>query len=50
MIYQNMDEKERILQLRRQLASVPGWEGLEMLQRNIAATQNNAELLLRGLR
>lgn len=44
------DELVRVLQLRRQLASVPGWEGLEMLQRNIAATQNNAELLLRGLR
>ena len=44
------DELVRVLQLRRQLAMLPGWEGLETLKRNIAATQNNAELLLRGLR
>lgn len=43
------DEMVRILQLRRQLASQPGWEALETLLRNIARTQNNAELLLRGL-
>ena len=43
------DEMVRVLQLRRQLASQPGWEALETLLRNIARTQNNAELLLRGL-
>ena len=43
------DEYSRILQLRRQLASLPGWEGLETLLANIARTQNNAELLLKGL-
>lgn len=43
------DEMARILQLRRQLASMPGWEGLETLLKNIAKTQNNAELLLKGL-
>ena len=43
------DEMTRILQVRRQLASLPGWEGLETLLRNIAKTQNNAELLLKGL-
>lgn len=43
------DELVRILQLRRQLASLPGWEGLETLLHNLAKTQNNAELLLRGL-
>lgn len=43
------DEMLRVLQLRRQLAAHPGWEALEGLLRNIARTQNNAELLLRGL-
>ncbi len=43
------DEMTRILQLRRQLASLPGWEGLETLLKNIRKTQNNAELLLKGI-
>ncbi len=43
------DEMMRILQLRRQLASLPGWEALETLLKNIRRTQNNAELLLKGL-
>ena len=43
------DEFSRILQLRRQLASHPGWEALDLLLRNIRRTQNNAELLLSGL-
>lgn len=43
------DEFSRILQLRRQLASHPGWEALELLLRNIRRTQNNAELLISGL-
>lgn len=43
------DEFTRILQLRRQLASHPGWEALELLLKNIKRTQNNAELLLSGL-
>ena len=41
---------QMVLQLRRQLAMMPGWEGLESLLKNIRKTQNNAELLLRGLR
>lgn len=43
------DEMSRVLQLRRQLASHPGWEALELLLENIRKTQNNAELLLKGL-
>ena len=43
------DEFARVLQLRRQLASHPGWEALELLLKNIQKTQNNAELLIRGL-
>ena len=43
------DEMARVLQLRRQLASHPGWEALELLLENIKKTQNNAELLLKGL-
>ena len=43
------DEMSRVLQLRRQLATHPGWEALQHLLVNIQKTQNNAELLLRGL-
>lgn len=43
------EELSRVLQLRRQLAAHPGWEALEILLANIRKTQNNAELLLRGL-
>lgn len=43
------DEFDRILQVRRQLASHPGWEALELLLKNIRRTQNNAELLISGL-
>ncbi len=43
------DEMTRVLQLRRQLATLPGWEALETLLRNIRRTQNNAELLIKGL-
>ena len=43
------DEFSRILQVRRQLASHPGWEALELLLKNIRRTQNNAELLISGL-
>lgn len=43
------EEFTRIQQLRRQLASHPGWEALELLLRNIRRTQNNAELLISGL-
>lgn len=44
------DEMPRVLQLRKQLSILPGWEGLESLLLNISRTQNNVELLLRGLR
>ncbi len=43
------DEMMRVLQLRRQLATLPGWEALETLLKNIRRTQNNAELLIKGL-
>ncbi len=43
------DELLRVLQVRRQLASMPGWEGLQTLLRNIDHTQNNLEILLKGL-
>ncbi len=43
------DEMMRILQLRRQLATLPGWEALQTLLKNIRHTQNNAELLIKGL-
>ena len=44
------DEFTRIQQLRRQLATLPGWEALETLLKNIKRTQNNAELLLGGIK
>lgn len=44
------DEFTRIQQLRRQLATLPGWEALETLLKNIKRTQNNAELLISGIR
>ena len=44
------DEFTRIQQLRRQLATMPGWEALEALLKNIKRTQNNAELLLSGIK
>lgn len=46
----NEQEFQKILQVRRQLAALPGWEGLELLLKNITKTQNNAELEIMGLR
>ena len=43
------DELVRVLQVRRQLATLPGWEGLQCLLKNIDHTQNNLEILLKGL-
>lgn len=43
-------ELEKILDVRRQMAAQPAEEALQMLLNNISITQNNAELLLRGLR
>ena len=43
------DELVRVLQVRRQLAALPGWEGLQCLLKNIEQTQNNLEILLKGL-
>ena len=43
------DELVRVLQVRRQLAALPGWEGLQTLLKNINQTQNNLEILLKGL-
>ena len=44
------DEFPRVLDLRRQLAGLPVGEAIETLMKNLGATQNNTELLLRGLR
>lgn len=44
------DEHARISVLRRQLAELPGVEAMQTLLENLKATQNNAELLLAGLR
>lgn len=46
----HQSELPRIMEIRRQLAAQPVEEALERLLKNIAHTQNNAELLLRGLR
>ncbi len=43
------DEHGKIMVLRRQLASMPAPEAMEVLLRNINKTQNNTELLLKGL-
>lgn len=43
-------EKERINILRKQLAVLPPVEAMEVLVRNLNATNSNAELLLAGLR
>lgn len=43
------DELTRVLQVRRALASEPPMDALKLLLKNILRTQNNAELLLRGL-
>lgn len=44
------DEFSRILEIRRQLAQLPYGEAIEVLMKNLKTTQNNAELLLRGIR
>lgn len=44
------DEMVKVLDLRRQLAQLPVGDAIMILRKNLSATQNNAELLLRGLR
>lgn len=44
------DEFAKVLDIRRQLAQLPYGEAIETLMKNLKATQNNAELLLRGIR
>ncbi len=44
------EEMPRVLDIRRQLAQLPIGDAIETLMKNLRATQNNAELLLRGLR
>ena len=44
------EELQRIHVLRKQLASVPPVEAMEVLLKNLEATKTNAELLLAGLR
>ncbi len=44
------EEFRRVLGIRRQLAQLPAGEAMEVLVKNLRATQNNAEILLSGLR
>lgn len=44
------DEFSKVLDIRRQLAQLPYGEAVETLLKNLKTTQNNAELLLRGIR
>jgi transcription termination factor Rho len=44
------EEFHRIVTLRRQLGELPAIEAMEILARNLRATDNNAELLLAGLK
>jgi transcription termination factor Rho len=44
------DEYKRVSSIRKQLASVPAVEALEMLIRNIQRTGSNAEILMGGLK
>lgn len=44
------DEFAKVLDIRRQLAQLPYGEAIETLMKNLKASQNNAELLLRGIR
>lgn len=44
------DEFERVTELRRQLSELPAGEAMEVLVANLRNTQNNAELLMTGLR
>jgi transcription termination factor Rho len=44
------DEFAKVLDIRRQLAQLPYGEAVETLMKNLKATQNNTELLLRGIR
>lgn len=44
------DEFERIVAMRRQLSELPAAEAMEVLLNNLRHTQNNAELLMMGLR
>ncbi len=43
------DEYQRVTTLRKQMAQRPAAEAMEVLLRNVAVTNSNAELLLRGL-
>ncbi len=44
------EEFRRVLAVRRQLSQLPAGEAMEVLVKNLRATQNNAEFLLSGLR
>lgn len=44
------DEFAKVLDIRRQLAQLPYGEAIETLMKNLKTTQNNTELLLRGIR
>ena len=44
------DEFSKVLDIRRQLAQLPYGEAIETLMKNLKNTQNNTELLLRGIR
>ncbi len=44
------DEFRRVAQVRKQLAAVPAVEAIELLIKNLQRTNNNAEVLLTGLK
>ncbi|MGB2011826.1 MAG: transcription termination factor Rho, partial [Akkermansiaceae bacterium] len=43
------DEMAKVLEISRQLASLPVGEAIETLLKNLSKTSNNTELLLSGL-
>ncbi len=45
----HQDEFKKVIQVRRQLSSVPAGEALEKLIKNVALTGSNPELIIRGL-
>ena len=44
------DEMTKVIELRRQLTSMPVGEAVETLMAQLSKTKTNAEFLLRGLR
>ncbi len=44
------DEMRKVIEIRRHLAALPVGEAVEVMLKQLAGTQNNAEFLMRGLR